>query len=122
MPLLDQFATRSARTSSRTILDFFRLEFAIDSENYLTQSRIKENEKHFRELLRSAPGRWTATRNCASPFSSARPAPQSAKLSSKSMGPASALGKFIKLYVRQRRNLDRPQPQGRSTTASFILS
>jgi hypothetical protein len=43
-----------------TILDFFRLEYAIHSENYLTPSKIKENEKRFREMLR-AP--WTLDRN-----------------------------------------------------------
>lgn len=36
-----------------TILDFFRLEYAIHSENFLTASRIKESEKEFRERLRA---------------------------------------------------------------------
>ncbi|MGH9849547.1 MAG: DEAD/DEAH box helicase [Blastocatellia bacterium] len=85
-----------------TILDFFRLEYAIHSENYLTQSRIKENEKHFREKLR-AP--WTLDRNeeLREPFVIRyEPLHRSAKLYSKSLGPASALGKFIKLFARQR--------------------
>src|SRR5262249_25759430 len=85
-----------------TILDFYRLEYAIHSENYLTQSRIKENEKHFREKLR-AP--WTLDRNeeLREPFVIRyEPLQRSAKLYSKSMGPASALGKFIKLFARQR--------------------
>lgn len=85
-----------------TILDFFRLEYAIHSENYLTQSRIQENEKHFREKLR-AP--WTLDRNekLREPFVIRyEPLHRSAKLFSKSMGPASSLGKFIKLFVRQR--------------------
>lgn len=84
-----------------TILDFFRLEYAIHSENYLTQSKIKEYEKHFREMLRSP---WTLDRNeeLREPFFIRYdPLHKSARFSSKSMGPASALGKFIKLYVRQ---------------------
>lgn len=84
-----------------TILDFFRLEYAIHSENYLTQSKIKEYEKHFREMLRSP---WTLDRNAElhEPFFIRYdPLHKSARFSSKSMGPASALGKFIKLYVRQ---------------------
>ncbi|MBI2506241.1 MAG: DEAD/DEAH box helicase [Candidatus Latescibacteria bacterium] len=85
-----------------TILDFFRLEFAIHSENFLTQARIKENEKQFREMLRPP---WTLDRNeeLREPyFIRLDPLKRGAALYSKSMGPASALGKFIKLYVRQR--------------------
>ena len=85
-----------------TILDFFRLEFAMHSENYLTLARIKENERHFRERLR-AP--WTLDRNeeLREPFVIRyEPLHRSARFSSKSMGPASALGKFIKLFARQR--------------------
>jgi superfamily II DNA/RNA helicase len=86
-----------------TILDFFRLEYAIHSENYLTQSRIKENEKQFREILRTP---WTLDRNeeLREPyFIRYEPLHRSARLFSKSMGPASSLGKFIKLYARQRK-------------------
>ena len=85
-----------------TILDFFRLEYAIHSENYLTQSRIKENERQFRERLRPP---WTLDRNedIREPFFIRYDLlRKNANLYSKSMGPASALGKFIKLYVRQR--------------------
>lgn len=85
-----------------TILDFFRLEYAIHSENYLTQSKIKENEKQFREMLR-AP--WTLDRNedLREPFFIRYDTlPRAAKVFTKSMGPVSSLGKYIKLYVRQR--------------------
>jgi len=102
MPLLNQLDHAERRDFIATILDFFRLEFAIESENYLTQSRIKENEKEFREMLRSP---WTLDRNeeLREPFFiRLDPLHKSARMSSKSMGPASALGKFIKLYVRQR--------------------
>lgn len=102
MPLLNQLDHAERRDFIATILDFFRLEYAIESENYLTQSRLKENEKEFREMLR-AP--WTLDRNeeLREPFCiRLDPLHRSARMSSKSMGPASALGKFIKLYVRQR--------------------
>ncbi|NGZ07813.1 MAG: DEAD/DEAH box helicase [Nitrospira sp. LK70] len=85
-----------------TILDFFRLEFAIHSENYLTHSKLKESEKQFREMLKSP---WTLdrTEELREPFVIRYdPLNRTAKLSSKSMGPASSLGKYIKLYVRQR--------------------
>lgn len=100
-PLLGDIEVEQRRDFIATILDFFRLEFAIHSENYLTQSKLKENEKHFRERLRSP---WTLDRNeeLREPFFIRYdPLHKSAKLSSKSMGPASALGKFIKLYVRR---------------------
>jgi len=106
-PLLGEIKREDRKELIGTILDFFRLEFAIQSENYLTPSRIKENEKQFRELLR-AP--WTLDRNeqLREPFAIRYdPLHRSAKLFSKSMGPASSLGKFIKLYVRQK-GLDIP--------------
>lgn len=88
-----------------TILDFFRLEYALYSENYLSQNRIKENERRFREKLR-AP--WTLDRveELREPFVIRHePLLRTTKLYSKSMGPASSLGKFLKLFVRQR-NID----------------
>jgi len=101
-PLLNQLSHEDRNDFICTILDFFRLEYAIHSENFLTQSRIKENEKQFREMLRSP---WTLDRNeeLREPFFIRYdPLHRSAKLFSKSMGPASSLGKFIKLYIRQR--------------------
>jgi superfamily II DNA/RNA helicase len=84
------------------ILDFFRLEYALHSENYLTQGKLREHEKLFREKLR-AP--WTLDPNetLREPFYLRLEAlHRSAKVASKSMGPASGLGKFIKLFVKQR--------------------
>ena len=101
-PLLDELDHTARREFLTTILDFFRLEFAVHSENYLTQSKIKENEKQFREMLRPP---WTLDRNeeLREPFFIRyEPLHRSAKLFSKSMGLASGLGKFIRLYVRQR--------------------
>lgn len=100
-PLVGDLSLEDRKDFISTILDFFRLEFAIHSENYLTQSKIKENEQHFREMLRTP---WTLDRNeeLREPFFIRYdPLQRSAKLSSKSMGPASALGKFVKLYVRK---------------------
>lgn len=94
-------AERSAFLS--TILDFFRLEYALHSENFLTPSRLKENEKHFREQLK-AP--WTLDRDedlrepCVIRLD---PLHKSARFSSKSMGRASALGKYLKHVANQRR-------------------
>jgi superfamily II DNA/RNA helicase len=100
-PLLNELNSSDRQTFLTTILDFYRLEYALHSENYLTQSKIKENEKHFRERLREP---WTLDRNeeLREPyFIRSDPLDRSAKFFSKSMGPASSLGKFVKLYARQ---------------------
>lgn len=83
-----------------TILDFFRLEYAIHSENFLTQTRIKENERLFREMLKLP---WTLDRNeeLREPnFIRYETLNKNARLYTKSMGPASSLGKYIKLFVK----------------------
>lgn len=101
MPLVNALRHAERREFLSTILDFYRLEYAIHSENFLTQSKIKENEKLFREMLRPP---WSLDRNenLREPFFIRYdPLPRSARLFSKSMGPASAFGKFIKMYVRQ---------------------
>jgi superfamily II DNA/RNA helicase len=102
LPLINVLNHADRKEFLATILDFFRLEFAIHSENYLTRSRIKEFEKQFREVL-SPP--WTLDRNeeLKEPyFIRYDPLNRTSGLFSKSMGPASSLGKFIKLYVKQR--------------------
>jgi superfamily II DNA or RNA helicase len=101
-PLLGDLNHSDRKEFICTILDFFRLEYAIHSENYLTQSRIKENEKQFREKLRPP---WTLDRNeeLREPYHIRyEPLNRTAGLYSKSMGASSSLGKFIKQYVRQR--------------------
>ena len=84
-----------------TVLDYFRLEYAIHSENYLVPSRLKEFEKRFREQL-TAPWTLDADEELAAPsVIRLDPLHRSARLSNKSMGPASALGKYIKHVARQ---------------------
>jgi superfamily II DNA or RNA helicase len=100
-PLVNELRGQDRRDFLQTILDFYRMEYAIHSENYLTQAKIEENEKQFREQLR-AP--WTLDRNeeLREPYViRLEPLHKNNKLFSKSMGPASGLGKFLKLYVRQ---------------------
>ena len=102
IPLLKTLRHEERREFLYTILDFFRLEYAIHSENYLTQSKIKENEKLFREMLRPP---WTLDRNenLREPFFIRYdPLAKSVKVASKSMGPASAFGKYVKLFVKQK--------------------
>jgi hypothetical protein len=78
------------------ILDFFRLEFAIHSVNYLEPSAMKQNEKEFPEKLREP---WTLERDekLDSPtVIRLDPLSPRSPYKSASMGPSSALGKYIK--------------------------
>ncbi len=102
VPLLNELNALERKEFLTNILDFFRLEFAIHSENYLTQAKLKEHEKQFREMLK-AP--WTLDRSeeLREPFHiRTATLSKTARISSKSIGPASSLGKFIKLYAKQR--------------------
>lgn len=99
--ILDELEPNDRLLFLTAILDFFRLEYALHSENYLTQAKLREYEKLFREKLRSP---WTLDPNesLREPFYMRLEAlHRSAKVASKSMGPASGLGKFIKLFVKQ---------------------
>lgn len=102
VPLVNELKVEERKEFLNNILDFFRLEFAIHSENYLTHAKLKEHEKQFREMLK-AP--WALDRNeeLREPFHiRIETLNKSARLSSKSAGPSSSLGKFIKLYAKQR--------------------
>ena len=94
----------------RTVLDFCRQEFAIESD-LLHETRLRQVEKDFRSMLR-AP--WSLDRD------ETLREPQHIRLhtlrantglSAVSAGPASSLGKFIKLFVeRQGINVDLRKP------------
>lgn len=105
IPIAGELSRADRRDFISTILDFFRLEYALHSENFLTPTRLKENEKHFREQLRTP---WSLDRDedlrepCVIRLD---PLHRSAKLYSKSMGSASALGKYIK-HVANKHGLD----------------
>lgn len=101
-PLLGILSHADRQELLCTILDFFRLEYAIHSENFLTQSRIQEYERQFREALRQP---WTLDlkEKLREPYYIRyEPLNKNARLYTKSMGPASSLGKFIKQYVKLR--------------------
>ena len=81
------------------ILEYFRLEFAIHSENYLTRSRLKKSEKDFREKLKKS---WSADRKeeLSSPYVlRLETLHKRERFSHKSMGSRSSFGKYIMNYV-----------------------
>ena len=83
------------------ILDHFRAEYAIHSENYLAPDRLKKYQKQFVEDLK-APWTLDSDEKLKPPcVLSLMPLHRSVHLPNKSMGSASALGKYIKFTVKQ---------------------
>ncbi len=83
------------------ILDFFRQEYALHSENFFQQNQLDQNRKQFRERLKPP---WTCEKDedirephflRLDAFTTRR------KIPTRSMGPASSLGKYIKYFARQ---------------------
>jgi hypothetical protein len=100
VPLLNELSHEKRADFIRVVLDFCRLEYAIDSD-LLAESRLRQSEKEFRERLKSP---WSLDREeeLREPrFLRLDNLNRKAGVSTTSIGPASALGKFIKLYVRQ---------------------
>ena len=101
LEITNSLAHPERREFLAAVLDYFRLEYAIHSENYLVPSRLKEFEKRFREQL-AAPWTLDADEELAAPsVIRLDPLHRSARLSNKSMGPASSLGKYIKHVAKQ---------------------
>lgn len=96
LPIVADFGYEKRRDFISAVLDFYRLERAIHSENFLTPAKLRENEKRFRENLKSP---WTIE----SDEELFRPnvirldkLHSRARVAHKSMGANSALGKYIK--------------------------
>ena len=101
LDIVNSLAHPQRREFLITVLDYFRLEYAIHSNNYLLPNRLKEFEKRFREQLK-APWTLDVDESLAEPFViRLDPLHRSVKLYNKSMGPASALGKYIKHFAKQ---------------------
>ena len=101
LEIANSLAHPGRREFLAAVLDYFRLEYAIHSENYLVPNRLKEFEKRFREQLK-APWTLDADEELAAPsVIRLDPLHRSARLSNKSMGPASSLGKYIKHVAKQ---------------------
>lgn len=119
LPIVSDLDAQKRFEFLETVLDFFRLEYAIHSNNFLDHAQIKENEKRFREELKSP---WSLDKKeelrtgCVIRLD--RLSPKS-NLASRSMGSTSALGKFIKQFVKQEK-LDPESVRG-DHYAAFIL-
>ncbi len=102
VPLLGQIDVRSRRELLFQMLEFFRLEYAIYSENYLTEERVRGNRKEIEEKL-IAPWRFES-QDKIDPYHLRYDtlAPRT-RLYTRSLGITSAFGKFIKQQGKQRK-------------------
>jgi len=101
------------------ILEYFRLEFAIHSENYLMPSRLREFEKHFREQLK-VPWTLDSKEELPPPYVlRLETLHKRERFSHKSLGQRSSFGKYIKDCA-VNMNLDPDHFRGKSYN-EFIL-
>ena len=99
--IVNEIPPSERRAFLASVLDYFRLEYAIHSENFLLPGRLREFERRFREQLKPP---WTldADEELAAPaVIRLDPLHRTARVPNKSMGPTSSLGKFIKQVARE---------------------
>ena len=101
LPFLGQLTTSDRIDFLTAVLEHFRLEFALHSEIYLEPRKINEFEKKFREDLKEP---WTLEHDEKLP----RPTvmyvdriDSKFDLPTKSIGPMSALGKYIRSFMKK---------------------
>ncbi len=94
IPLLKDMTTEERIEFIHTILDYFRKEYAIYSENYLTGNLIDQNRKKIVEALKD-PWRFDKDETIQDPYYLRLTAVKK-KFSTKSIGYQSGLGKYIR--------------------------
>lgn len=90
----------------RAVLEFFRLEFALSSEIYLSERRRTEHAKEVREKLKQP---WTFDSDDDLPkprYVRLEKLARFNKMETASAGPNSGLGKYIRQFFRERLALD----------------
>jgi superfamily II DNA/RNA helicase len=100
VPLLGQMDIHTRRELLFQMLEFFRLEYAIYSENYLTEERIRENRKEIEEKL-VAPWRFESEDKIDPYYLRYDTLAPRTRLYTRSLGITSAFGKFIKQQGKQ---------------------
>lgn len=96
VPIANQMNAPQRRQFIQEILEYFRLSYAIYSENYLTYDKIQKNKKEITEKLRS-PWKFEANEDIQEPcclrYSTL---PDNNRRFTASMGSQSRLGKYIR--------------------------
>lgn len=120
VPVLRDLAADRRLDFLRTVLDYFRMEQAVHSENFLERDRLQEYEKQFRESLKDP---WTLGKNERLPQSAVIRIDSLNRRSgyySKSIGPTSGVGKWIKQFLRENQ-IDPHEVRGEAYR-SFVLA
>ncbi|MBL0731732.1 MAG: virulence promoting factor [Desulfosarcina sp.] len=96
VPFLDDLTHKERTDIVYEILEFFRKSYALSSEEYLTQNAINEKYKEIKERLKS-PWKFDENEKIADPVKMAyEPLKRGSRIFWKSIGPTSALGKYLK--------------------------
>ncbi len=96
IPLVNQMPHDKRFQFLNQVLEFFRLSYALASEEYLSDDSISRNSARIREHLRS-PWRFSNDENITKPyFMTYTPTKANSKLYTASIGEQSRLGKYIK--------------------------
>jgi len=104
LPLIGQLNSTDRRELIRVTLDFFRHEFALHSESYLTEAKIKEHATAFRERLR-APWRYEDEDDIPSPASiRTESLARYSRRETRSIGPQSGYGRFVRRFAQEKLN------------------
>ena len=106
VPLFNQIGAGDRRELIRVTLDFFRHEFALHSETYLTEAKIKEHATAFRERLR-APWRYEDEDDIPSPASiRTESLTRYSRRETRSIGPQSGYGRFVRRSAQEKLKRD----------------
>lgn len=98
VPLFNELATEQRAELLRDVLDYFRLEYAIESKTWLTPAAITENVQLIRAKLR--PEWWIKSEAEVETAALRRKRlHRRCKFSTSSLGLTSALGKYLKHYA-----------------------
>lgn len=104
VPVIEQLGAGDRRELIRVTLDFFRHEFALHSESYLTEAKIKEHATAFRERLR-APWRYEDEDDIPLPTSiRTESLARYSRRETRSIGPQSGYGRFVRRFVQDKLN------------------
>jgi hypothetical protein len=101
VPMVNQMAPSERQEFIQEVLEYFRLSYAIYSENYLTYDKIQSNSKVIKEKLRE-PWKFAKNEDIQEPYCLRYVTlPQNNRRFTASMGAQSRLGKYIRTVAKK---------------------
>jgi len=96
IPMVNSMTSENRKDFIQNVLDYFRLSYALYSENYLTEDRIYDHHKEINERLRQ-PWKFDEKEEIVRPvFMRLGTVDPRSKQRTQSIGPTSRLGKYLK--------------------------